>query len=152
MVQNSNQFAITQQKGAVDLNGFGSNVINGEISKDEAATLTAGEAVKIEDSANGVPKFLALDAATDETFGFITRNLKDSDFVANDRVEVAIEGTIVVMEAGAAIARGASIEVQLAGSKVITGAGVNPKVGIAYDKAAADGDLIRVLVKSPNIV
>ena len=151
MVQNANQFAITQQKGAVDLNGFGSNVINGEISKDEAATLTAGQAVKMEDSANGVPKFIALALVTDVPFGFITRNLKDSDFIANSRCEIALDNTVVVMEAGAAIARGAEVEVQLTGSKVITAVGVNPKSGFAIDKAAADGDLIRVLVKTPQL-
>lgn len=152
MVQSSNQFAMTQQKGAVDLNGFGSNVMNGEIATAEAATLIAGQAVKMEDSANGLPKILKTTADTDDVFGFITRNLKDSDFVAGDRCEVAMDGTVVYMEAGAAIARGVSVEVVAATAKVITAVGVNPKSGITLDKAAADGDLIRVLVKTPQLV
>lgn len=147
MTQNLNQFAMTQTKGAVDLKAGNYNIISAAISASETGTLVPGQAVKIEDSAGGLPKVLALALATDSTFGFIARVLKQSEFEAKDVVEVALDGSIMVMEAGAAIARGAAVEVSLTGNKVITSAGVNNIVGVALDKAAADGDLIRVMIK-----
>lgn len=150
MALNQNQFEQTTVQGQVDLLCGSSNVIAAEISASETATLVAGEAVKIEDSAGGVPKVLALTADTDATFGFIVRNLKDIDRVAGEMIELAQDGTVMYMTAGAAIARGASVEVVSATKKVITSAGTNPIVGYALDKSAADGDLIRVSIKAPK--
>lgn len=148
MTLNQNQFAQIPVQGQVDLLGFGSNVISGQISANESATLVAGQAVKMEDTAGGVPKFVALAADTDIPFGFITYNVKNTSYVANDRVEIALFGSIMYMTAGAAIARGANIEIDVSETTVITAAGTNPTCGFAYDKAAALGDLIRVYILS----
>lgn len=149
MALNSNQFAFEAVQGQVDLQQVNANVFSCQIDKDEAATLVAGEAVSVVDSAGGVPKVEQLSGDTDEAFGFITRNLKDAEFVAENRVEIARSGTVIWMTAGAAIARGAKVEYDVSAVKVITSAGTNPIVGIAYDKAGADGDLIRVLLTEP---
>lgn len=143
---NINQFAQTPVQGLVTQT-LGGNIVNCQIDSAEAATLVAGEAVKIVDNAGGVPKVAALDANTDITFGFIAYNMKDSGYVAGDRVEIAKQDTLVWMTSGAAIARGANVEVVAATKKVITAAGVNPVVGFAYDKAGAADELIRVWIR-----
>lgn len=149
MILNPNQFALTTVQGQRDL-GVQGNTISCRVNASESTALVAGQAVKLSDVAGGVPVVTALSANTDFTFGFVLRNPKDQNFAANDRVEIAINDTVVYMTAGAAIARGAYVEVSNAAKKVITSAGVNPIVGFALDKAAADGDLIRVYIQTPS--
>lgn len=143
---NINSFAQETVQGQIDLSIQG-NVISCQIDEDETATLVAGEAVKIVDSAGGVPKVEALEANSDETFGFIARNTKDASYVAGDRVEIAKANAVMYMTAGAAIARGAEVEVVYTSKKVITATGSNPVIGYALDKASADTDLIRVWIR-----
>lgn len=148
MVLNPNQFALETVQGQLDLLAPGT-VISGQVSASQATAIVPGQPLKLEDSAGGTPKFLSLAADTDETFGFMVRNIKDISRSASDSLEVAIAGAVMVMTAGAAIPRGAKVEVVAATSKVIKWAGANPVVGIALDKAAADTDLIRVYITTP---
>lgn len=152
MTQYTNQFAQTAEQGFLDLQSGMNNIIECQVSASESGSLIAGEAVKMEDSAGGLPKVLALTANTDATFGFVVYNGKDTSFEAKESLSVAIKGTVMWMVAGAAIARGAAVEVVYTTKKVITSAGINPRVGFALDKAAADGDLIRVYVETPAVV
>ena len=150
MTVTPNQFAMQAIQGQVDLKGFGSNVISCAVSLAEAGTLVAGTSVQLEDTAGGLPKVLKRSADTDPLFGFVVYNLKDSEFEAGDRVEVAIVNSVQYMTASAAIARGASVETVVASDKVATQATSGaPVAGFALDKAAADGDLIRVYIQSP---
>jgi hypothetical protein len=150
MTVSPNQFGMEVVQGQLDLQGFGSNVITCAVSLSEAGTLVAGTSVQLEDSAGGLPKVLKRSADTDPLFGFVVRNLKDSDFVAGSKVEVAIVNSVQYMTASAAIARGASVETVVASDKVATLATSGaPVAGLALDKAAADGDLIRIYVQSP---
>lgn len=149
MVLNPNQFALETVQGQLDLLAPGT-VISGAVSASQATPIVAGQAVKLEDSAGGVPKFLSLGGDTEDTFGFMVRNIKDINRSASDALEVAIAGAVMVMTAGAAIGRGEKVEVVSATNKVIESAGVNPVVGYALDKAAADGDLIRVYITTPE--
>ncbi len=55
------------------------------------------------------------------------------------------------MEAGAAISAGSNVEIVASVDKVITSAGTNTVIGIAMNKAIADGDLIEVKIKTPNL-
>jgi hypothetical protein len=148
MTLNINQFAMSTVQGQMDLQ-FNGSVISAQVDSTQATNLVAGQAVKLVDSAGGVPKVVGLAANTDSTFGYVIRNLKDVDFPAYAQLEIALQGSVMYMTAGAAIARGASIEVVYTTNKVITNAGVNPVAGYALDKAAADGDLIRVYVLTP---
>lgn len=150
MTTNSNQFALTAVQGQVDLGQVSGNVLSCQVDEAETATLVAGDAVTIVDSAGGVPKVLKVTANTAKPFGFLLRNIKDSGFGAGDRCEIGRVNTVVYMTAGAAIARGADVEYVAADTKVITSAGTNPISGFALDKAAADGDLIRVWIKEPT--
>lgn len=143
-----NQFAMQTVQGQMDLQFHGS-VVSCQVDAAQATALVPGQAVKLATTAGGVPKVIALAANTDQPFGFVSRNLKDQNYSAGDRVEIAQFGSVMYMTAGAAIVRGASVEVSNAAVKVITAAGVNPTSGFAYDTAAADGDLIRVFLQAP---
>lgn len=146
-----NQFAISQVQGALDLS-INSSVMTCAVDAAETTSLVAGQPVKLATTGGGVPKVLALTANTDKSFGFVVRNLKDASRQAGEALEVAMCGSVMYMTAGAAINPGAKIEVVYTTNKVITNAGTNPIVGVALDKAAADGDLIRVLVVNPLAV
>ena len=143
MTQIQNQFEQSTEKGKQDL-FFNSNTLPCEIHSTETATLVPGQAVKLYDSAGGVPKVVKIAADTDKIFGIIPYIVKKSSFVAGDRLEVASESNVIVMEASAAIARGAQVMPVVAGSKVATATAGKTIMGFAYDKAADAGDLIRV--------
>jgi hypothetical protein len=146
MTQSPNQFNQTPEKGSLDLS-FHSSVVSAIVAAAQVSALTQAQAVKVADVAGGILPVISLSAETVETSGFVVRNFKDVEYAAGDRLEIAMAGSVMYMEAGAAIARGANVEVESTGDKVITAAGTNPSVGWAYDKAATDGDLIRVFIK-----
>ena len=148
MVQNPNQRLQNTEQGQVDLL-INPAIIAGQIAVAETASLVAGSPIKLSDVVGAVPQFLLATADDDAIFGYIVRNIKDSTFVALEFCEVAFSGSVMYMTAGAAIARGAKVESDVSLVKVITQS-ANPVVGIALDKAAADGDLIRVLITAPG--
>lgn len=150
MVQNINQFAIQPSQGDKDLAVLSDNVISVQLDA-SSADIVPGEAVQLVDDASKLPTVTALTADTDSTFGFAVRNNKDSGYTGGDRLEIAIQGTVMYMTAGAAIVRGAQVEVDASEVEVITAAGTNDVVGVALDKAAAAGDLIRVIVGTPAL-
>lgn len=148
----NNQFAMSTVLGDLDLQ-FPGGVITGRVSPNQATALVAGQPVKIDSaSTGGVIPLLALAANTDSTFGFVIRTLKDQSFPTNAAVEIAIQGAVMQMNAGAAITRGAKVEVvQSTPGNVITSAGTNPVVGFALDEAAGAGSLLRVYILTPAI-
>jgi len=146
MTQLSNQFDQTNEKGALDL-AINQNLFDCRIDPASVATITAGAPLKIVDVAG---ERIVVDLATlaaDDIFGFMPLEIKKTDFVAGDLIRCAINLSVVVMEASAAIARGADLEIVPTGVKVVTNAG-GTSIGRALDKATADGDLIRVLIKT----
>lgn len=149
MVQNSNQFNQSAVK-AMLTPGFDLDTFNCRVKTAESAALVPGQKVKLVDVAGGL--FIVTAAAeTDVGFGFIPYNTKKDSYAAEEEVKVASDGSIMLMEAGAAIVPQAKVESAPTGHKVITSAGINAVEGICLDKAAADGDLVRVWVKSMNI-
>jgi len=72
-----------------------------------------------------------------------TLGVARSDAAIGDRMPVDVIGTAIVT-AGAAIAKGARVEVGAAGKAATHASGV--AVGVALDAAAADGDKIEVLL------
>lgn len=147
MTQVPNQFRQSVVKGQLDLR-MNPNTIPCQIDSGEAGTLIPGQAVKIVDNAGGVPKVEAIAADTDKIFGVIAYNIKNASFVAGDAVEISADGNVIYMEASAAIARGAKLMAVVTGSKVATVTGGKIVLGFAFDKAAADGDLIRVYMEN----
>ena len=143
-----NQFSQTTVQGQLDLE-FQGSVISAQVSANQATALVAGQPVKIENSAGGVPKMLALTSNTDPVFGFVSRNLKDQNFPTYAALEVALTDSVMYMTANASsptIARGAPVEVDYVTNTVLASQGINPVVGYALDQAANAGDLIRVYI------
>ncbi len=147
---NPNQFTETTIRGALDLR-LNFNTVAVQVYTSETGELYPGSPVKLVDSAGGVPKVVAITASTDEIFGFVNFDIKSRAFVAGDMMEVSIKGNVMWMYAAAAIARGAKCVFDYANNGVgpISGAGAETLVGWAYDKASAQGDLIRVYIETP---
>lgn len=148
MTQNINQFSMTSQQGQIDLPYSGA-VLSCQVAASQATALVPGQAVKLADVAGGVPKVVSIASDADDVFGFVVLNLKDSEYAAGARLEIAIGMGVMYMTSGAAITRGAKIEVNDADTTVITNAGTNPVSGTAIDKATASGQLIRVMITTP---
>ncbi len=149
MTLNINQFAQTVVQGVMALLSP-KNVISCEVDTTESGTLVAGQAVKLVDSAGGVPKVIAATVNTDRIYGFVVYQPRKATFAAFDALEIATgHDDYMWMTAGAAIARGALVMPVISGAKVITATSGKPISGYAYDKAAADGDLIRVSIQCP---
>lgn len=143
-----NQLKMIPVQGQLDLAVF-NNVITGQVDTNVVTPLVPGQAVKLVTTSNGIPIVTPLTANTDATFAFVSYNIKDVNFPARSRVELAMPFTTMQMTASAAIVAGAKIEVIYTTNKVKTNAGVNPVAGYALDAASADGDLIRVVILSP---
>lgn len=149
-VQNQNQFSQAGVVGMLDQK-FNYNTKEAQIDSSETGTLKPGQAVKIVDSAGGIPKVVAITANTDEVWGFINFSNKDQSFVAGDKCGISQKGNVMWMIATAAIARGVQVTVD----KTYVG-GVQTKnsgdriVGHTYDKATAAGQLIRVELAVPS--
>lgn len=141
-----NQFGLSSVQGQIDLIGLGSNVITCQVDNAQATSLAQGQAVKLATTAGGVPKVIGLAANTDVSFGFVARNVKDAAYPANSYCEVALINSVMWMTSGAAITRGAKLEVVYTTNKVITNAGTNPVVGFALDTATGADQLIRVYI------
>lgn len=151
MALNINQFGQTTVQGQIDLQ-FNSSVVSAAVSDSQGTALVAGQAVKLENSAGGVPKVLALTSNTDTAFGIVLRNLKDKTFPAKALVEIGLNDTVVYLTGNTTspvIARGAAVEFDYVTNTVLAWAGINPIIGYAYDSFAAAGDLGRVLLQLP---
>lgn len=151
--QSQNQFAQAPFLGMVDLKVGPTNVVAAEIDTSESGTLYAGQAVKIVDSANGIPKVIACTEIDDVVFGWITYDIKDKKYVAGSVCEIAQDGTCIFLYAAGAIARGVQVGINpdVPGS-VVAISGGSKIAGFSFDKAAAYGDLIRVVVNAPGYV
>lgn len=151
--QSQNAFTETSIRGMLDLK-FNANTVSVQIDASETGTLYAGSPVKMYDSAGGVPKVVACSADTDEVLGFINYDIKSRSFVAGDLCEISMSGNVMYLYATGAIARGVQVCLDLAnnGIEAVGGSGGEDIVGWAYDKASAQGDLIRVFIKTPSFL
>ena len=150
--QNPNQFAQSAVLGMLDLR-FNPNTVAVQIDASETAILYAGQAVKMVDSAGGVPKVIACSADADQVLGFLNYNIKNVGYSAGDAAEISMNGNCQFLRATAAIARGARVCLDIltiGGVKPVSGSGGERIVGWAYDKATNAGDMIRVMVQTPS--
>lgn len=144
-----NQFSQTTVLGQLDLETQGT-VISCAVDTAQATPLIAGQPVKLATTPGGVPKVIALASNTDQSFGFAVRNLKDQNFPALAPLEVAMFGSVMHMNAGGAITRGASVEaVSGTPGNVITSGGTNPVIGFALGSATGANQLLRVFIQAP---
>lgn len=150
MAQQLNQVKQEPVQGELEL-ALQPNTISCQVDSG-SATLIPGQAVKMVDSAGGVPKVTAVTADTDDVFGFVNYSMKDQDFPALAKVEISMfRGNVMYMTSSAAIARNAKVMVVVTGSKVATRASTGICIGRAFDKATAGDQLIRVLIDLPGV-
>jgi hypothetical protein len=146
MTQLSNQTNQTAEKGLLQA-AINWNLISAKIDDNSVADFSnaSGFAIKIVDTSGEALTVDLATAAADDIFGFIPTSTKSNSYVAGDLLRVAFEGSVMYMEASAAIAKGALVEILPAGNKVVTQS-AGTTIGRALNKAAADGDLVKVLI------
>lgn len=145
-----NQFSQIPVQGQLDL-GRNYETIACQVDTTTGGSLVPGQAVKMYDSAGGVPKVVECAADTDDVFGFLNYDLKNATFGSGDPVEVSqFRGNVMYMTASAAIARNAQVMIVVASKKVATATSGKRIIGRALDKATADGDVIRVEIDLPG--
>jgi hypothetical protein len=150
MAQALNQFLQSVEKGMLDLSIGTRSVVSCQVSSTSAG-LIPGQAVKLVDIKGGIPDVVEIAADTDDVFGFVAYNLKDQSFSAGMKVEVAFfRAAIMYMEASAAIVPYAKVMAVVTGQKVATATTGKTIIGRALDKAAASGELIRVMIDLPG--
>lgn len=151
-----NSFKQSSIVGMVD-QAMSPNTIAAQIDSSESGTLYPGDAVKIVDSAGGVPKVVKVTADTDEVFGIINYNIKNASFVAGMAVELSQALNVVFLYATAPIARGQRVilpdpTAYRGAVAPAAGSGGATILGWAFDKASAAGDLIRVRLENPSFL
>jgi hypothetical protein len=149
--QAQNAFLQSAQLGIIDLR-FPYNTVAVQIDASQATALYAGAAVKMVDSADGVPKVVGCAANSDEVLGFINFDIKSPSFAAGAAAEISMSGNVMYLYATGAIGRGVQVSLDLStngGVRAAAGNTGDKIVGWAYDKAAAGG-LFRVFLKTPS--
>ena len=148
--QNQNAFAMSAQLGMIDLM-FNPNTVTVIVDSSQATPILAGAAVKMVDSAGGVPKVVACTASTDEVLGFVNYNIKNVSFLAGDSMEISMSGNVIYLYSTGAIARGAQVSLDITSPGGVSAlVSTNNIVGWAFDKAATAGVLFRVFLKTPS--
>lgn len=150
--QSPNQFAQSPQLGMIDMR-YDYDTVSVQIDTSQATALYAGAAVKMVDSADGVPKVVGCAADSDEVLGFINFDIKTVSFVAGVAAEISMAGNVMYLYATGAIARGVQVSLDLTtngGVRSAVGNTGDKIVGWAFDKATAAGALIRVFIKTPS--
>lgn len=150
---NLNAFSLDTAKGLTQFLPS-SNVFTCQVYKSlsSGTTLTPGQPVKLVAGVAGQITVTACAGETDKVFGVIPLRHKVNGYVAGDLVEIASDYCVVTMEANAAITQYSAVKAAGSGYKnvaAVTGLEdpAPAQIGIALDAAAAQGDLIRVLIK-----
>lgn len=145
VTQYMNQFGQLPLKGQVSLI-VNPNTISVQLYLSSTETLYAGDFVKLY-SATSNCIVVEKCAQADTPIGVVIYSPKKDAWTAGQMLEIALPGSIVNVQAGAAINRGVDLQYTPSTSKVATNAGVYPIIGTALDAAAADGDIIRAYIK-----
>lgn len=150
--QSQNSFSQSPYLGMIDMR-FPYNTVSSMVDASENGTLYPGQAVKLVDSAGGVPKVVGITSDTDEVYGFVNYDVKSQGFVKGQPLEMSMSGNIIFLYSVGPIARGEQVVVDLTTrGGVASAAGKTGKriVGWAYDKAVASGELVRVVLSVPS--
>lgn len=154
MALNQNQFTKQGVVGSMDLSMGGiSHALTLRIDPGSTAEdVVPGTLVKLVDGGaddpNGVPLVDVLGGDDEEATGVILYTPKQGKFQPGDIVQVAVEGDVVRMNAGAALARAVPVAGVNATAGNIQALGSNAQLGITLDKATAGDQLIRVKIKT----
>ena len=150
---NINQFSQTSLPGQLDLKSGGLDTsFTLRIDPDSAATdiLTGTGLVPVDGGANdtnGVPLCDVLSADTVTPFGALIHNSKKGSYQPGDIVQVSYDGCVQRMEAAGALARWATVALDVLNPGQVQASGTDATFGRTLDKATAAGDIIRILVK-----
>jgi hypothetical protein len=153
-VLSPNSFAQAPIVGMIDMR-FDYDTVSAQIDVSQATPLYAGQAVKIVDSSDGVPKVVAVAANSDEVFGFINFDIKSITFAAGQACEISMAGNYMYLYATTAISRGTQVQLDIStvgGVAAKVGSSGADIVGFAFDKAVAAGALIRVKLGVPSFL
>lgn len=152
-VFNMNQFKKKDIVGVLDQNAGGLNTsFSVRIDPDSAATdIVAGEGlVFVDGGANdpltGVPIVDVVAADTDIVSGARVYDLEKGLAQPGDIVQMSFRGCIQKMEASAALNRNVGVALVKATPGQVQAVGTDAQFGITFDKAAATGDIIRIIV------
>lgn len=146
-----NQFQMEPFPGMVDLNNGENNIVSAKIDDAQILALYPGARVYTANDASGIPSVLVNTLTTAPT-GFIVYDQKSQSYIAGDRCEIARNGVCIWLYATTTIAREAQVIIDTStayGVKALDGTG-KPIVGRAFDKATTAGQLIRVIISTPN--
>lgn len=155
MAQNLNQFKQTAVIGKVDLatnaNGSEFTCLFIDASATAGTTLIPGEGVQLVDlgasDIAGVNPIVDERAAnTDPIFGVKMYTTEKNASESGERVQIASTDAVIVMNAGAAINRGANVELVLATPGNVITQATGTTLGVALDKATAADQLIRIRI------
>lgn len=147
-----NQFAQQVIVGVVDLKVGSTNVIAAQVDQAFAGTLFSGQFVKIvANTAGGTPKVTPITSKSDQAFGVVIFNIKESSYTAGKAVEVAMFGTVIWCMATGAITQMAEVCVDptYVGGVQATGSTAT-FVGWALDGAASAGVIRVMLLPNPS--
>lgn len=147
------QFALSPALGELDL-AYNYNSISVMLDSSQVGAAISGQAVKIVNSAGGVPKVVVCSANTDEVFGFLNFNFKKTVFFAGDYAEISQKGNVIHLFATTAIPRGSQVTLDvttIGGVGVLVGSSGADVCGFALDQGAIGG-LIRVEVNVPSFL
>lgn len=148
-VLSQNQFAETAFLGLVDQQ-YAYDTLAVQVDVSQATALVPGQAVKMVNSAGGLPKVVACSANTDEVLGFINYNFKDRNYPAYAPCEISQAGNVIYLYATTVIARGAQVTLDLTTVGGVQSKNTGDKiVGWAMDQGAV-GSLIRVHLATPS--
>lgn len=145
---NQNQFAQQPIIGSVDLTVGPANVISVLLNPDSVSAnpITAGQGVKL---IAGDSTQILVDVVADVQdlpFGLIVFDNKKNTYLAGRTVEIALEGTVMVMECSAAINRGAFVSLTPSGPTVVTQT-TGARLGVALDQTDGANQLLRIMIQ-----
>jgi hypothetical protein len=150
MSLNQNQFALESIKGT-KVHGGESQVMSVQFYSATATDVIAPGEFVILDSLTPAGSMPRVKVGADQLsayFGVVLTNPIIESFGVGEKCEIGILGSVVTCEVDAALNVGVSVAYDPSSKKITTHAGSEKVVGILLEKSAADGDLVRVLVRA----
>lgn len=154
---NLNQFKQTPQVGSLDLTTNPNPAVMSVLYNptDTTTSVVPGEGVKITDlGANDVPGPPIVAKRSDDTeaiIGVRVFNTQTGEIQGGEIMTIAMRGAVVFMKAAAAIARGAKVSLVQATPGEVQAQGTKAYLGYLLDKAAATGDIVRVMIDADAV-
>jgi hypothetical protein len=147
ITQKLNQFKPSAMPGD-SVKGANLNKVSARINPASTSTaLFAGQAVKL---VTGASPEILVDAIGegDAVFGVILYNVKKNTYSAADVVEIALDQSVVWLEASAAITRGTAVATDPASGTVAAASAGASVTGIALSESTAAAQVVAVYVKT----